>query len=61
MLVRADGEFEVLRIEIGLVKIEQRLSEEGVIVEEAGNGGVAVAIAAQEDVACCGVEDMLPT
>ena len=39
------------QVELRFVEIEQSLDEEGVVVEEAGNGGVARAIAAQQGAA----------
>ena len=38
----ADGRFEMAEIELRFVEIEERLGEQRVIVEEAGDGGVAL-------------------
>ena len=43
------GQVEVPPVELRLVEIQQRLHEERVIVEEAGDGGVALPVAAQQD------------
>ena len=47
--VRRTASSQVAEVELGFVEIEQALDEHGVVVEKAGNGGVARAIAAQQD------------
>src|SRR6185437_13543934 len=44
----AHGGFQVAQIELRFVEVEEALREEGVVVEKAGNGGIARSIGAQQ-------------
>ena len=46
--VRRTARSQMADVELRFVEIEQRLGEEGVVVEKARNGGVALAVAAQQ-------------
>jgi hypothetical protein len=44
----------VAAVELRFIEIQQRLREQRVVVQETGNGGIALAIAAQQDSASPG-------